>query len=111
MTKRMASRHPAPRYPLTLAAEVTKLSNGFILRARTADVSRTGCYVETRTPLSPGTEIHVHLARAEESLEIHAKVVHARPGHGMGIAFLEEMAPSQIAVLECWLHDVAISVY
>ena len=50
MPDRMVDRRNAPRNPLFLTAEVTELSSDAILSARTSDVSRTGCYIDTLNP-------------------------------------------------------------
>ena|SRR5437660_8777653 len=59
MADMMANRRNAPRYPLILRAEVTELSSGAKLNARTSDLSRTGCYIDTRQPLSSGAAISI----------------------------------------------------
>ena len=45
----MADRRNATRYPLILICEVVDIS-GTKMMARTSDVSRTGCYLDTLKP-------------------------------------------------------------
>jgi len=106
----MVNRRAAPRYPLVLAAEVTQLSNGTKLHGRTADVSRTGCYIDMLNPIPAGTQIHVRLVSGAESFETHARVAYAIPRLGMGIAFQGEVSASQSAILNHWLDEASISV-
>jgi PilZ domain len=102
----MAERRAAPRYPLILSAEVVDLASGARLAARTADVSRTGCYIDTLNPVPPGSKIHVRLQHEDESFESDGRIIYISPGLGMGVAFTSS-APAQLAVLDRWLSVVA----
>lgn len=102
----MADRRASPRYPLILVAEVTDLSSGAKMSARTSDVSRTGCYVDTLNPTPPGSRIHLRLSQSEECFETEAKVIYVSQGLGMGIAF-ENPSAQQLALLDRWLAVAA----
>lgn len=102
----MAERRAAPRYPLILSAEVLDIASGARLAARTADVSRTGCYIDTLNPLPPGSKIHVRLQHETESFDTDARVIYISPGLGMGVAFTSN-APGQRAILDRWLAVAA----
>jgi myo-inositol-1-phosphate synthase len=97
-------RRAAPRYPLIFAAEVTEVSSGAKLEARTADVSRTGCYIDTLNPIEPGVEIAVRLSHHDELFEARARVVYNSPGLGMGVAFVN-VTPEQQARLDRWIAE------
>src|SRR5271154_1746755 len=56
MTDVMTDRRDSPRYALTLVAIVTELGNANVVNARSSDVSRSGCYVDTLQPLAPGAQ-------------------------------------------------------
>ena len=103
----MADRRAAPRYPLVLVADVIERSNGNRFYARTSDVSRTGCYVDTLNPLPAGTAILILLTHRGEAIEIPARVVYASPALGMGIHFDEPVPPQQLATLDRWLETAA----
>jgi hypothetical protein len=107
MPEVMVNRRVAPRYAMVLAAEVTELTSRARLNARTSDVSRSGCYIDTLNPMPAGTQIHVRLIRGTESFETHARVVYASPGLGMGVAFQGEPVASQMAILDQWLWEAA----
>jgi len=103
----MADRREATRHPLIVMAEVTVFPNGVKLTARTSDVSRTGCYIDTLNPPPSGTAIRLRLTQKGETFETPARVVYVSPGLGMGVRFQENIAPPQMEVLEAWLTEIA----
>ena len=98
----VTERRAAPRYPLILVAEVIEVDSGTKLDARTSDVSRTGCWVDTLNPTPAGTQIRLRLTHDEECFETKARVVYVSPGLGMGVAF-QDPAADQLALLDRWL--------
>lgn len=98
-----AELRSAPRYPLVLAAEVIELSSGTKLSARTADISCTGCYIDTLNPILEGSRVRLRLTHHDEVLEILGTVSFSCAGLGMGIAFAE-ITPEQQAKLDDWLN-------
>jgi PilZ domain len=103
----MADRRVAFRYPLILIAEITEIVSGTKSMARTADVSRTGCYVDTLKPSPKGTQIELRLIRGEEVFQAQALVMYSSPGLGMGVRFNEQVPGSQLNMLDRWLMDAA----
>lgn len=103
----MADRRVATRYPLILIAEVTEIISGAKSMARTADVSRTGCYLDTLKPALKGTQIRLRLMLAEEVFQAQALVMYSSPGLGMGVRFNEQIPESQLNILERWLIEAA----
>lgn len=103
----MANRRNAPRYPLILIAEVVELPSGTKMMARTSDVSRTGCYLDTLMPAPKGTQIQLRLVCGEEVFQTQAMVVYVSPGLGMGIRFDEQMSEHQLLILDRWLTNAA----
>ena len=103
----MANRRNAPRYPLILIAEVVDLPSGAKMMARTSDVSRTGCYLDTLKPAPKGTQILVRLTSGQEVFQTLATVTYASPGLGMGVQFAAEISENQLLVLDRWLTDAA----
>lgn len=101
----MADRRDAPRYPLILIAEVTEIASGANFIARTSDVSRSGCYIDTLNPIAKHSQIRLRLVQGEESFETEARVVYVSPGLGMGVRFYEYISKSQLAVLDVWLSE------
>jgi hypothetical protein len=103
----MADRRDAPRYALILVAEITEIAAAVKMMARTADVSRTGCYLDTVKPSVKGTMIQLRLTRGEELCQTQALVVYVSPGLGMGVRFHEYMTETQRHILDRWLGDAA----
>ncbi|MGB2590505.1 MAG: PilZ domain-containing protein [Candidatus Acidiferrum sp.] len=103
----MADRRDAPRYPLILIAEVTEISSGIKIIARTSDVSRSGCYIDTLNPSPKGSQVRLRLIQGEETIETEARVVYVSPGLGMGVRFYEYITKGELAVLDAWLGEAA----
>jgi hypothetical protein len=103
----IADRRDAPRYPLILIAEVTDIASGARAMARTSDISRNGCYVDTLNPNPKGSQIRLRLVQGNESFETEARVVYASPGLGMGVRFHEYVTEKQQLVLDRWLEEAA----
>lgn len=103
----MADRRDAPRYPLILIAEITEILSGTKMMARTSDVSRTGCYLDTLKPAPKGTMIQLRLTRGKETVETQARVVYVSPGLGMGVRFHEYVTANQLTVLDQWLGEAS----
>jgi hypothetical protein len=104
----MADRRDSPRYPLTLVAEVFELLNSTAqLVARSSDVSRGGCYIDTLTPLPPGTQIKIQLRSGDEVFDTEARVVYMCPGLGMGIHWGTKPGEKQFSTLDRWLQEAA----
>lgn len=95
-------RRIAPRTALVLAAEVIELPRGAKFVARTSDVSRTGCYVDTLNPLLQNSQVRLRLTHYHEVFEALGRVIYVSPGLGMGITF-ETVSPEQQARLDHWL--------
>jgi len=107
MPDMMANRRNAPRYPIILPAEVIALADGAKLNARTSDLSRTGCYIDTRQPFLSGSAIRVMMTRGNERFEVQGTVKYVSPGMGMGVLFDEQIPAKQLAILDTWLEAAA----
>lgn len=106
MPDAISDRRVAPRYPLTLPAEVTDLLSAVKFAARTSDLSRMGCYIDMLSPLPRGTEVHVLLKNGTEVFESAAIVMYVSPGLGIGVQFAELPAERQ-SLLDRWLAVAA----
>jgi hypothetical protein len=83
MTDTMADRRGADRYPLVLLAEVTELMSGTRLSARTSDISRTGCFVDTLQPVPKGTAVYITLTQQSAVLKLKATVAYVSAGSAL----------------------------
>lgn len=103
----MLDRRNAPRFSLILVAEITEEHSGTKLTARSSDLSRSGCYIDTLNPVPMGVEVRLRLLRGGDVFEAMGKVVYVSPGLGMGITFKEPVLSSQLAILDRWLAEAA----
>jgi len=107
----MADRRASPRFALILVANIVEVESDTKLTARTSDLSRTGCYVDTLNPIPIGSAVRVILTRGEETFETRGHVVYVSPGLGMGIQFQDSVTPSQLATLDRWLEKATRTPY
>jgi Ribonuclease G/E len=87
-----------------LAADVVELPRGARLSARTADISRTGCYIDTLNPVPQGSRIRLRITHHDEIFEAISSIVYVSQGLGMGVVFVE-VAAEQQARLDRWLAE------
>ena len=97
-------RRSAPRHAMVLTAEVVELPRGAKLSARTADISRTGCYIDTLNPIPQGSEIRLRITHGAEIFEALGRVVYVSYGLGMGISFVS-VEEEQLAKLDRWFSE------
>jgi len=95
------------RVPLIAVAEVTEVASGTRLAARTSDLSRTGCYIDTLNPTPAKTVVLIHLTHGGEELQLPGRIVYVSTGLGMGVRFDENLSPAQLAVLDRWVSGMA----
>jgi PilZ domain-containing protein len=101
-------RRRDPRYPLVAEARVTEIGSGTEIKLRTSDLSITGCYLDTVSPLPNGTDIVVKICRDDGLFETTGKVAYVHPGMGMGVCFADTK-PAQQAILVRWIAGFASS--
>jgi hypothetical protein len=99
----MQNQRTSPRAAIIAVADITEVATGTRLAARTSDLSRTGCYIDTLNPMQSKTVVKVCLKHEGEELELPGRVVYVSPGLGMGVRFDEDLRPQQLAILERWL--------
>ena len=97
-------RRSAPRYAMVLAAEVIELPRGAKLSARTADISRTGCYIDTLNPVPKGSDVRLRITHGTETFVSLGRVVYVSHGLGMGISFVN-MEDGELAKLDRWFAE------
>jgi PilZ domain len=107
MSDVMTDRRDSPRYALTLVAIVTELATSNILNARSSDVSRSGCYIDTLQPLPTGANVKVLLRSGDETFDTPARVVYMCPGLGMGVNWGLNLPEKSQAILDRWLAKAA----
>jgi hypothetical protein len=78
--------------------------SGSRIKARIADLSPQGCYVDTLNPLAVGSEVRLQIQQTNESLDLLARVSSQHAGSGMGLEF-GETTSEQRAMLKSWLGE------
>ena len=109
MSEVTAERRAAPRYPLILAAEVVETTSGATLNARSSDVSRTGCYIDTLNPVPVGSQVRVQLRHGDTIFDAVGRVIYVCPGLGMGVNWGTDVASDKLMILDRWLLEAANS--
>lgn len=99
-------RRRDPRYPLVAEARIADVGSGTEIKLRTSDLSITGCYLDTVSPLPNGTNIVLKICRDNGLFETNGKVVYVHPGMGMGVCFTDTR-PAQQAILQRWIAEIA----
>ena len=93
------------RCPFVASAEVTDVSSGTKLSARTSELGIGGCYIETLNPFPDGELVHLRILKDEGVFETKAKVVYCHSNCGMGLAFRDTTAKQRL-LLEDWLAEM-----
>ena len=96
----------SPRFPFIAAVEVIELQTDTHMKARTSDLSRQGCYVDTLNPLPSGTTLKLHFTHQDQRLDAVGRVVHSQPNMGMGVEFAEIAAGIE-PTLDRWLAELS----
>jgi hypothetical protein len=99
-------RRLGPRYQFTATIELVDLKSRTRVQARTSDLSRGGCYVDTTNPLPVESAVKMRLTQENRSFEAEARVAYSLPGMGMGLAFTSATA-AQMEVLTRWLGELS----
>src|SRR6202047_217301 len=107
--KKFAKPRAVRRCPFVASAEVTELSSGTRLSARTSEVGLGGCYVDAMNPFAIGAQVKLRIVRDQGAFEAKAKVVYCDPSFGMGLSFTE-MEPEQRVILENWLEEMVLQL-
>lgn len=95
-------RRGATRYNFGAIAEVIDLDQPDELVSLTRDLSLSGCFVMTTTPLPKGTRVRVRIMRSNGEFTAIGNVTANVTPTGMGIAFTQ-LEPNERAILERWL--------
>ncbi len=99
-------RRESVRYPFTAAADVIEAESNARLSARSSDLGRGGCFIDSISPFPVGTDTILQLTFEQKTFEAKARVVYAQMGMGMGLAFTS-VEPDQLFVLEKWLGNLS----
>lgn len=94
------------RQPFSASLELFDLERGTsVLVARTSDLSAGGCYVDSMSNLSPGSQFRLRISHADKIMEAVCMVAYGSPNNGFGISFVY-MSPQDQKTLHLWLCDL-----
>ena len=96
------NRRESSRLKLRVPVEIFVAGSDSPMRGATADLSLTGCYIESIFPFAIGTELELKL-QIDGTLIVFAKVVTSDPQVGNGIQFVK-MLPEDIEELRAFLE-------
>jgi PilZ domain len=96
------NRRQSPRIKVKVPFELYIDGSTSPIRGATADLSLTGCYIETIFPFPLGTDLELRL-RLDDTLLVLGKVVTCDPQVGNGIQFTR-MLPEDIDELRAFLE-------
>ncbi len=96
-----AERRRVPRIPFKATSVVTETGSAEIVVAQTTELSRFGCFVQTKKPYPKGTRVHIEVAETGTTLVASGAVAYVTP-EGMGVVF-SMVEPDNQAILEHWL--------
>ena len=96
------NRRECPRIKLSVPLEIQTDASASPLRTATADLSLSGCYIETIFPFPVGTNLDLQLS-IETTVLIAATVVTCDPQVGNGIRFIR-MLPEDEEALKAFLE-------
>ena len=105
----MLERRQMTRYDLGAIAEVIDLDSREDIIVVTRDLSLSGCFVKTRSPFPPGTEVRVRIAYAGSDFAATGSVTENITREGMGIEFVH-IEPEHLWTLEGWLGVSALNL-
>jgi c-di-GMP-binding flagellar brake protein YcgR len=96
-------RRERPRVKVKVPVELYLENSESHIRGATADLSLSGCYIETMFPLPIGTTLELKLQVGEDTLLVLAKVVTCDPQVGNGMQFTQ-MLPEDVEELCAFLE-------
>jgi hypothetical protein len=99
-------RRSHPRFHFCGSAEALDGLHRTRMNARTSDIGKGGCYVDTFSPFPLKTPVKIRITREKLSFTAEAKVVCSKIGMGMGLAFTA-IEPREMNVLENWLGELS----
>jgi hypothetical protein len=107
--QRFPESRRAPRYPIAAPAELIEPVSDQHVQGWTTVISETGCYVRAADTLPSGAVAQLRIEREGRSFASWARVVHAVPATGMGLAFFD-MEQLQREILKSWIEEVTFAM-
>jgi hypothetical protein len=99
-------RRTYSRYHFCGAAEALDANHRTRMNARTTDIGKGGCYIDTFSPFPLKTPVKIRITREKLSFTAEAKVVSSKIGMGMGLAFTA-IESHENRVLDKWIGELS----
>ena len=99
-------RRKIPRYAVNADSEVEEPRVQAKINGRMTDLGMGGCYVDAMMTFPVDTVVHMRMTRDDLDFEADAKVVYAKPGLGMGLAFTELTSGHKKYLAE-WMDELS----
>lgn len=100
-------RRVAARYKCSGGARIVDQQTNATTWGTVSDVSSTGCYIDTATPLPPGSKVNITLTVAGLEVRSPAQVRVCHPSIGMGLSYLQ-IAPEERSNLDQVLSKLSV---
>jgi hypothetical protein len=100
----ITERRSQRRFPIVASVELVDTQTSARSRARTSDLSMSGCYIDTLNPFTVGATLYLRIHKADATLKTLACVRTHHRGSGMGLAFTDH-GPEESAIIENWLSE------
>jgi len=84
-----ASRREKERHPCNFVARIKRADNPIEDSVRVSDISQTGCYLETMSPLPTGSELTLVVEAHNDHIPLKGTVRTRHPGMGNGVTFTQ----------------------
>jgi hypothetical protein len=91
------------RYPFRSEILIKPLSSLTAIQARTVNLGRMGCFVETEHPLVLGSIVKISICTMTSTFEAEARVIHEGDGRGVALEFTS-VDSKQMATLRVLLE-------
>jgi hypothetical protein len=97
------------RFPVSVSAEVIEAKTRARVTGRATDLGVGGCYIDTLSTFSEGTQVEVLLRSQGRTFHCHALVTYAvtQSAVGMGLAFTEAAADEEFTLLD-WISSLGV---
>ncbi|MGH9498855.1 MAG: PilZ domain-containing protein [Terriglobales bacterium] len=82
-------RRAHPRFKTVNSVEIHPEGQQAPIRARTADLSVGGCFIEMPNPLPKGAQMRIGIWVKDTKLWADGRVITSNPGFGIGVQFLQ----------------------
>ena len=96
-------RRSSQRIAFDASVALVDINSNSRLAARTADLNRRGCFINTVKPLALGTLVGLRLSKETLSFKATAQVVNVRIEKGMALVF-GALDLRQLQILDNWIQ-------